>query len=272
MAQTNVLAHRIDGEGEPLLLLNGGMMTMASWDAIAAPLAERCRVVRCDFRGQLLTGGLAPPTIEEHAGDAEVLLEALGIGATHVIGTSFGAEVGMALAALHPARVRSLVAATATEITDEFRRGAGELHRTAAAVAGGGDPSALVDAMLPVFYSGAYLEAHRDELQERRTQMAALPRWWFAAADAILASLERFDLAPYLPRIACPTLVLAAAGDRIMPFERARAMAETIPDARLVAVEESGHVLVVEHPERFVKECLAFLSSVQHRRREDVAS
>jgi len=258
-----VLAHRTEGEGEPLLLLNGGMMTIASWNPIVAPLAERFRVVRCDFRGQLLTGGPAPATVEEHAGDVVALLEALGIGAAHVIGTSFGAEVGMALAALHPARVRSLVAATATEITDEFRRGAAELHRTADAVAGGGDPGALVDAMLPVFYSPGYLEAHRDELRLRRAQMAALPRWWFSDADAILAALERFDLAPFLPRIACPTLVLAAAGDRIMPLERARAMAETIPDARLAVVEGSGHVLVVEHPERFVKECLTFLASVE---------
>ena len=272
MAQTNVLAHRIDGEGEPLLLLNGGMMSVASWAPIASALAAGFRVVRCDFRGQLLTGGPAPETVEEHASDVAALLDTLGIGATHVIGTSFGTEVGMALAALHPARVRSLVAATATEITDEFRRGAAELHRTSAAVAGGGDPGALVDAMLPVFYSGAYLEAHRDELRERHTQMAALPRWWFAAADAILASLERFDLAPYLPRIACPTLVLAAAGDRIMPLARARAMAETIPDARLVVVEESGHVLVVEHPDRFVKECLTFLASVPHREAARVPS
>jgi pimeloyl-ACP methyl ester carboxylesterase len=253
----------MDGAGEPVLLLNGGLMTMGSWDPTAKPLAERFRVVRCDFRGQLASPGTSPSEIEGHVEDVAALLDALDVGAFHVIGTSFGAEVGMALAALHPARVRSLVAATATEITDEFRRGAAELHRTAAAVAGGGDPGALVDAMLPVFYSPAYLEAHRDELQERRTQMAALPRWWFAAADAILASLERFDLTPYLPRIACPTLVLAAAGDCIMPLERARVMAETIPDARLVVVEGSGHVLVVEHPERFVKECLAFLASVE---------
>jgi len=272
VSEPKVLAHRVDGEGEPLLLLNGGMMSVASWEPIAAMLAARFRVVRCDFRGQLLTGGPAPATVEENAGDVVDLLEALGIGAAHVIGTSFGAEVGMALAALHPARVRSLVAATATEITDEFRRGTAELHRTAAAVAGGGDPGALVDAMLPVFYSPAYLEAHRDELRLRRAQMAALPRWWFAAADAILASLERFDLVPYLPRIACPTLVLAAAGDRIMPLERARAMASSIRNARLEVVEGSGHVLIVEHPQRFVDACLDFLASLERREPTGVSS
>jgi len=263
MNDTTVLAHRVDGDGEPLLLLNGGMMTVASWEPIAAALAERFRVVRCDFRGQLLTGGSVPETVEEHAGDVAALLDTMDLGAAHVIGTSFGAEVGMALAALHPECVRSLVAATATEITGEFHRGAAELHRAAAAVASGGDAGALVDAMLPVFYSEEYLEAHRSELGRRRGQMAALPRWWFAAAGAILASLERFDLASYLPRIACPTLVLAAAQDRIMPLEHARALAAALTDARLVVVEDSGHVLVVEQPQRFANECLAFLASVE---------
>ncbi len=265
MNDRNVLAHRVDGEGESLVLLNGGMMTVASWDPIAAALAARFGVVRCDFRGQLLTGGDARATIEENVADVEVLLDALGIDAAHVAGTSFGGEVGMALAALRPARVRSLVAATATEITGSFRRDAAALRRACDEVAGGGDAAALFDGMLPVFYSPAYLEAHREELEGRRVQMRALPRHWFAAAGAILAAVEAFDLAPYAPMISCPTLVLAAERDRIMPLERARALASAIPDARLSVVAGAGHVLVVENPERFAEECLGFLGSLPRR-------
>ncbi len=263
MTNHTVLAHRIDGEGEPLLLLNGGMMTVASWEPIASALAARHRVVRCDFRGQFLTAGTAPATVEDHAGDVLALLEALGVATAHVVGTSFGAEVGMVLAALHPERVRSLVVAAATEITDGFRRDAAALGRAAAVAAAGGDPGALVDAMSPSFYSPAYLAAHRGEISLRRAQMTALPPWWFASAAAILASVARFDLAPYVPRIACPTLVLAAEHDRVMPLERARALAAALPDARLVVVQGSGHVLVVEQPERFVAECLSFLASLE---------
>ncbi|HVN76770.1 MAG TPA: alpha/beta fold hydrolase [Thermoanaerobaculaceae bacterium] len=257
------LAHRVDGEGEPLVLLNGGLMTVASWEPIAAVLSERFRVVRCDFRGQFLTGGAAPSSVEDHAADVAALLDALAIDAAHVIGTSFGGAVALALAALRPGRVRSLVAATITQTTDALRRDAAALHRATAEVLAGGDPGVLVDAMLPVFYSEGYLEAHGAELDARRGQFAALPRWWFAAADAILASLERFDLAPHLPRIACPTLVLAAADDSIMPLEGARTLASAIRGARLAVVGGCGHVLVVEQPDRFVSECLAFLASVE---------
>ncbi len=258
-----MLTHRMDGAGEPVLLLNGGLMTMGSWDPIAKPLAERFLVVRCDFRGQLASPGTPPSEIEGHVEDVANLLDALDVGPVHVLGTSFGGEVGLALAATHPARVRSLVAATATEITDAFRRDAAALFRATEEVASGGDPGRLYDAMVPVFYSPAYVAAHRQELDARRGQMSQLPGWWFANANAMLSSLERFQLGQYLAGIACPTLVLAAEDDRIMPPERARAMAETIPDARLVVVEGSGHVLVVEHPDRFVSECLAFLASVE---------
>ncbi|MRR12138.1 alpha/beta hydrolase, partial [bacterium] len=51
MSGPGVLAHRVDGRGDPLLLLNGGMMSLSAWEELARPLAERYRVVRCDFRG-----------------------------------------------------------------------------------------------------------------------------------------------------------------------------------------------------------------------------
>ena len=55
MTDSTVLAHRLEGEGPPVVLLNGGMMTFPSWEAIAAPLRARYRLLRFDFRGQLLS-------------------------------------------------------------------------------------------------------------------------------------------------------------------------------------------------------------------------
>ena len=74
--------------------------------------------------------------------------------------------------------------------------------------------------------------------------------------------LARYRLR-YLGGITCPVLVLAAGEDRVMPLERAQALATAIPAARLEVVEGSGHALVVEQPERFVEICLEFLAGVQ---------
>ena len=115
----HVLTHRVDGDGSPLLLLNGGMMSMAAWEPIARRLAARHRVIRCDFRGQLLSPGPPCASMEDHADDVAALLDALGETRVDVVAASFGAYVGLLLAARHPERVHSLVAATVTDVADE---------------------------------------------------------------------------------------------------------------------------------------------------------
>ena len=42
-----LLAHRVDGAGDPVLLLNGGMMTLGNWDSAAVGL---CGWHRCCLR------------------------------------------------------------------------------------------------------------------------------------------------------------------------------------------------------------------------------
>lgn len=120
----------------------------------------------------------------------------------------------------------------------------------------------MLAIMQDLFYSPAYLAAHRGELSERSVQVALLPDRWFAGAADLLATLENLDLRRYLGSITCPVLVLAAGEDRVMPPDRAAALASAIPAARLEVVEGSGHALVVEQPERFVRSCLDFLASL----------
>jgi pimeloyl-ACP methyl ester carboxylesterase len=262
----SVLAHRVDGAGEPLVLLNGGMMSMSSWDHLLPSFAARFRVVRCDFRGQLLSPGQPPADMAGHAQEVVRLLDHLAIDRAHLVGTSFGAEVGLTLAALHPERARSLVAATATDVVSgPLREGIGRLQTACLEVLAGGDRALVFDISLPLFYSPAFLAAHRAELESRRDQVNRLPDAWFAAGERLLAALVELDLRHLLPRITCPALAVAAADDAIMPLERMRALAEAIPGARLAVVPDCGHVLVIERAEKFATLCLDFLAEVANQ-------
>ncbi|MEW6337616.1 MAG: alpha/beta fold hydrolase [Acidobacteriota bacterium] len=261
---TAPLAHRVEGAGEPLLLLNGGMMSIAAWDEIAAVLAAGHRVVRCDFRGQFLSPGPAHRTLDDHAADVAALLDALRIDSAHVVGTSFGAEVGIVLAARHPERVRSLVAATAFDrATPAMTRLAHDLREACREAAAGGDGGRMFDAMLPVTYSDRFREANAEMLDTRRGRVAALPPSWFAGVDGLLATVEDLDLRPLLGGVRCPVLVAVAGLDLTAPPERGRALAAALPGARLVEVPDSGHALVVEQPARFAAICSEFLASVR---------
>lgn len=263
MSAVSPLTHRLEGEGEPLLLLNGGMMTFAAWEPVAAPLRPRFRLVLCDFRGQLRTPGEAHRELAGNVTDLAALLDHLEIERAHLLGASFGAEVGLLMAARLPARVRSLIAVTATDVASPaMRRGVAELREVTAQVLAGGEAGLFYDALVPEIYSPAYRRAHAEELALRRGQAAATPREWYQGLEGILAATESLDLRPWLGEIRCPTLVVAAGDDRVMPPERSRALAAAIPSARLVEHATSGHALVVEEPEWLARQCLAFLTGI----------
>lgn len=262
-----ILTHRVDGQGPPLVLLNGGMMSFSGWDLIAAELAGRFAVVRCDFSGQLRSPGPAHASLERHAGDVVALLDHLAIERAAVVGTSFGAQVGLVLAARHPERVSALVAATAAEMaTPEFVHGARALREASLIAAHAGDPSRLAVLLSPLFYSEAFVQKHGAEMARRSEGLWAMPAVWFEGVAGLLEALEAMDLRPLLGRIACPTLVIAAEQDLVFPPERGKALAEAIPGARFELVPASGHVLVVEHPTIFVSLVLEFLGEALVRR------
>jgi pimeloyl-ACP methyl ester carboxylesterase len=256
-----LLYHRSDGEGEPLLLLNGIAMTAVSWEAVAQPLAGRFRVLRCDFRGQLMTPVRPPTTLAEHADDVAALLDHLGLDAVHVVGTSFGGVVGTLFAARCPERARSLVTIAAADGFDESM--ASEVARWREACErslADADRGHLSDVLEPVVYSPAYLAAHAAELAQRRAQVAALPTAWFEGLIGLLDSAHSLRLREELAAIRCPTLVVAAELDRFVPLGRARGLAAGIPGSRFELVAGAGHAVVVEQPQRVVELCLDFLT------------
>ncbi|MBK9088358.1 MAG: alpha/beta fold hydrolase [Holophagales bacterium] len=192
-----VLSHQVDGRGEPLLLLNGGMMSFSAWDAFVAPLAERHRVVRCDFRGQLRSPGVPPAGFPGHAQDLLRLLDHLGVGPCHVAGTSYGAFAGLHLAALAPERVASLVAMTvADRVSGEMWAEAREMVVACREALAGGPREKVYDLISAFAFSAEWAAAHASEIASRRTLVTHLPDAWFEGLAGLLAALEGLDVTP----------------------------------------------------------------------------
>jgi pimeloyl-ACP methyl ester carboxylesterase len=260
-AKTTGLSLTSDGAGDPLVLLNGIAMTAVSWDVVARPLAEQYRVIRCDFRGQLMTPVPPPENVAEHADDVAVLLDQLGIDSAHIVGTSFGGVVGTLMAARHPDRVRSLTTIASADGFDEQM--AGEVARWRAACVASlesADRGHLSDILEPVVYSPAWIEAHKAERAQRRTQISALPDHWFEGLIGLLDSAHSLRLRDELERVRCPVLVVAAELDHFVPLHRARGLAEAIDGASFRIIEGAGHAVVIEQPNRVVELCLEFLA------------
>jgi pimeloyl-ACP methyl ester carboxylesterase len=75
------------------------------------------------------------------------------------------------------------------------------------------------------------------------------------------AIMARPDSRPDLPKIACPTLVLAGREDAVTPPERQHEMAIAIPDATLVLLPRCGHLSPLERPEAVARQLLLWLSA-----------
>lgn len=246
--------HVVQGEGVPIVLLNGGMMTTFHWEPVAAKLRGKHRVILLDFRGQLQSPitpeSPAPADLAGHARDVVAVLDKLGIEKAHLAGTSFGSLVALVMAAEHPDRVSSVVALNSTaSLSAENVEGTKLLRRLAQEAVAGGDGGKVLDTIVPTTYSPEWIAANKEALPLRRQQVAALPKGWFAGVDAILGALETMNLAPSLAKIRAPVTIIAGEKDVTFPVTSSQELQKSIPGSQLVVVPGASHGYVLEHPD-----------------------
>jgi pimeloyl-ACP methyl ester carboxylesterase len=104
------------GEGSPLVLLHGGMMTIdLNFATLIPDLATRHQVIGVEMQGHGRTADtgreMTPAAL---ASDIIGLLDHLGINRAHVLGHSMGAAVALELGVSYPDRLRSLVPVSAS--------------------------------------------------------------------------------------------------------------------------------------------------------------
>jgi pimeloyl-ACP methyl ester carboxylesterase len=253
------LAHRIAGEGPPIVLLNGGMMSWSAWGSIATRLAERYTVLSCDLRGQLRSSGPPPADLAGHARDVAALLDHVGWPSAHLVGVSYGGLVAVELAAASPEHALSLAVITAMDReTPELAAGRVEMREHIAAILRGESKDPFFTRLVADIYAPEYSSREAESLATRRQQIEALPSSWFAGLDGLLAALEGFDLRPGMARVRCPALVVIAREDRVMAGERARALAAGL-DAVVVEHPTAGHGLIAEDPDWVTQVLFEFL-------------
>ncbi len=113
--------YEIHGEGEPLLVLHGGLGSSNLFGPSPALLGAGRQVIAVDLHGHGRTPlGDRPISLIDMGDDMAVLLERLGYGQVDAIGYSLGAGVAFRLAVQHPELVRRLVLVSAGFRPDGF--------------------------------------------------------------------------------------------------------------------------------------------------------
>jgi pimeloyl-ACP methyl ester carboxylesterase len=106
--------YEIHGQGEPLLLLHGGLGSIDMFGPVLPALAKERQVIAVDLHGHGRTAlGERPVNLIDIGNDLSVVLKQLGYSAVDVMGYSFGGGAAFRLAVQHPQHVRRLVIVSA---------------------------------------------------------------------------------------------------------------------------------------------------------------
>ncbi len=241
----------------PLLFLHGIGGNRDSFADEIAHFGKSRRALAWDMPGYGASPPIEPFTFETLAESVVALLDAEKAERAILVGHSLGGMIAQETVARFPGRVAGLVLYATTPAfggrDDSFKRQF-YAQRLAPLDAGKTMPEIAGDLTANLFGPG------ETEALRRRAiaSMAAIPASSYRAALRCIIDFNRID---NLPRIACPTLALAAEHDPLAPPKTMQRMAERIPGARFHCLAGVGHLANFEDPAAFIAAINAFLAT-----------
>ena len=228
--------YAIYGEGEPVLLVHGGLGTADDFGFLVPALAESHQVIVADGRGRgRSTRSDKPFSYALMADDYLALLDHLGIDKVALVGWSDGAIIGLDIAIRHPERLSRLFAYGANYAAEGFKPSAADDPIFKAAVARAGEDYARLSPTPAEF----------DALVAQMSEMwATQPNY---TKDQLRA-------------ITVPTVIFDGDHDEGIEPAHTAEMAKLIPGAKLVIMKDASHFAMWQKPDEFNATVLKFLA------------
>jgi len=248
------VSYTVSGEGPPLYMVHGIGSRRVTWDGLLPGLEDHFTCIRYDLRGH--GESPIPPvpySLDDLVDDLEALRMRLGHERIHVIGHSLGGQIGPAYARAHPEHAASVILlSTAAGRTDED---SAKVKGVVAKMRAEGVGPAL-GALLDRWYTDEFIETRPDAIQNRIDQVLGTPEEVFLSVFDVYAGTE---MAPWLHEVTCPCLVMTGEFDGGCNPRLNRFIANELPDAELVILDDLKHSILIEAPDRVVAPVKDFL-------------
>jgi pimeloyl-ACP methyl ester carboxylesterase len=265
------LHYAISGAGEPILLIPG-LGLDHNYYRFGIPLLSRhLQVLAVDPRGIGRSTKSPPPyTVEAWADDFAVMIDKLAFGPIHVLGSSLGGSIALALAQRHPGKLKSLIVVggfseldRATELNFRLRLRLIEKLGMSDEVADYMGLWTLTRKFINSDAGFATMRANQANIRASSAQsysafVEALLKW-----GRCQPGQEREPkFTTLLDSIKTPTLVVTSDNDHLIPQELSDLIAGRIAGAKLVVMPGAGHIPFMEQPDEVVRIVLQFLEGL----------
>ena len=254
--------YEVNGEGKPILLLNGIMMSTASWEYFKDPLSHSNQFITLDFLDQGKSAKLEAGYSQEVQVDLiKALLEELGIEKINIVGISYGGEVALQFALKYADKLDRLILFNTTAKTNPWLRDIGRSWMLS-----GEDPLNYYLTTIPIIYSPKFYNENIQWMEERKellTKYVFSDKAFMDSMDRLTVSAENYDITNRLNEIDHFTLIIGAEHDFITPLAEQKLLNKEIKNSELIILPETGHGAMYERPLLFTSLILGFINNTK---------
>lgn len=251
--------YEVHGDGETsLVILNGIMMSCASWQPFIGMLSKQFKVVLLDFYDQ----GKSEYLDFTYTQDLQVelvkeLLTALDLQQVTLMGISYGGEVAMKFAIKYQHMLSKLILANTTAYTNQQLKAIGDSWIYSAKTY---DGKQFFKATIPPIYSTEFYESRVEWLDAReRLFDKVFDEKWYEGFIRLVISAEKHDIRDQINAIKLPTLIIGADEDIITPLPCQEQIYQEIENSRFVVIKHCGHASMYERPIEFFGAVIGFI-------------
>jgi len=232
----------------PLLLIHGAGGNHLTWHPYIRRMSGST-VYALDLPGHGQSQGAGRLSIEDYARDVLYFMDALQIGKAVIAGLSMGSAIALTLALLHSGRLAGMA----------LLGGGAKMRVAKSILETAGNDATFASAVETINSNcfGAY--ASQDLVQLSRQAMLKMNP---PALLGDFQACDQFDVTSQLCDIHLPTLIICGAEDVMTPPKFSRFLKEQISNARLHILEQSGHMVTLEQPEKVVELLKQFMNEL----------
>lgn len=232
-------------EGEPLIILNGLMMSTLSWMGLIKGF-EEYKIVLVDFLDQGFSSRLEGESYDQwlQAEVVDSLIKELKLENVNLLGVSYGGEVGMKYAVKYGENLRSLILSNTAARTNELLKDMGRGWELASEMK---DKRGFFKITLPVIYSIKFYEENAEMLRAREDFFVEkLDEGWYRGVKRLIRSAENHNVENCIKDINVPTLIIGSTEDILTPISQQKILHDKIKNSKLIVIQDAGHAAMYE--------------------------